>query len=189
MVERANETRKNKNSSKEGLESVADDQKDVIRNKLEKAEAEHRQRNSREEVLAAAQELAGKAEEETTKEHSEPKESLRRAPSKKQRADSFKSQMNELQREMTPGARIMSKVIHNAVVERVSDIAGSTVARPNAMLSGSIAAFIGITVLYFIARYYGYHLSGFETVFAFAIGWIVGILYDYFRTLFDGRNS
>jgi hypothetical protein len=42
--------------------------------------------------------------------------------------------------------------------------------------------------VYLIAKNLGYVLSGFETIGAFAIGWIIGVLYDYFRVMVTGKK-
>ncbi|MDB5183384.1 MAG: hypothetical protein JWO07_65 [Candidatus Saccharibacteria bacterium] len=91
--------------------------------------------------------------------------------------------------EMKPSERVFSKFLHNKTVEKTSDVIGSTVARPNAMLSGSIAAFLGITILYFVSKYYGFQLSGFETIATFIMGWVVGVLYDYFSVMIRGHSN
>ena len=84
--------------------------------------------------------------------------------------------------------RTFSKVIHNPVVEKTSEVVGSTVARPNAILSGSVGAFILVLGVFLIARHYGYQLSGAETIVAFAIGWVVGIVYDFLRAMITGSR-
>ena len=88
---------------------------------------------------------------------------------------------------MSPSSRQFSKFIHHKAVERVSDAVGSTVARPNAILSGSICAFILTLIVYVTARYNGYPLSGTETIAAFAIGWVLGMVFDYFKVLINNK--
>lgn len=92
--------------------------------------------------------------------------------------------MKHAETEMTGPEKIVSRFIHLKAIEKSADIVGNTIARPNAMLSGSIAAFISITILYFASKHYGYPLSGFETAGAFAAGWVVGLLYDQLTKLF-----
>ncbi|HRN90324.1 MAG TPA: hypothetical protein PK543_01410, partial [Candidatus Saccharibacteria bacterium] len=76
----------------------------------------------------------------------------------------------------------------NKTVEKVSDVVGSTVARPNAVLSGAVSAFILTLAVYIVAKTIGYRLSGFETIAAFIVGWTIGILYDYLRILITGKK-
>lgn len=176
-------------ADKEQLANISEQQGEVIRNKLEEAEKKHYERQSEQELLAQATELADESDEsaEQAKQPS-PAERRRGAPSRKQLQGSFKGQMKNVQTELGPGEKLISKLIHLKVVEKVSDATTATIARPNAMLSGSIAAFIAVTILYLVARHYGYSLSGFETIAAFCAGWILGLVYDYVSTVFKRRK-
>lgn len=107
---------------------------------------------------------------------------------KKERDNSFLQTMDTVQQELPVSNRIFSKIIHNKVIEKTSDILGNTIARPNSVLAGAIVAFILTLLTYTVAKTIGYRLSGFETIGAFIIGWIIGVLYDYFRVLFTGKK-
>lgn len=90
---------------------------------------------------------------------------------------------------MPASQRAFSKFIHNPAVEKTSEAVGNTVARPNAILAGAVVAFFLVLLVYVVAKFYGYRLSGFETIGAFIIGWIIGILYDFFRVMITGKKS
>lgn len=109
--------------------------------------------------------------------------------SKRQRKDSYTSTMKQIQSEMSAPARTFSKVLHNKTVERTSDIIGSSAARPNAVLAGSVMATFLTLFVFLVAKQYGYRLSGFETIGTFFLGWMIGLLYDYIRLMFTGRRS
>jgi len=108
---------------------------------------------------------------------------------KKQREKSFKQTMVQVQKELPASNRVFSKVIHNNIVEKTSDVIGNTVARPNAVFAGAFVAFILTILTYSIAKTMGYPLSGFETIAAFIIGWVIGISYDYLRILITGKKQ
>lgn len=112
-----------------------------------------------------------------------------RITSKSERAASYKKTMKQVESELSPIDRAFSKFIHNKAVERVSDAVGATVARPNAILVGSITAFVFTLAIFLVARYYGYPLSGTETIAAFGLGWLVGLLFDYLKLEFTGGKS
>ena len=190
MSERESRQKIEKTSqSSDHLSEISDKQKESIRSKLEDAEKQHLSRQAEQEVLAEATELAENSDNiRGNQRTASPAERRLGAPSKKQLGGSFEKQMDGIRSEMGPGSQFISKVIHLRSIERISDTVGSTIARPNAMLSGSIAAFAVITVLYFTARHYGYQLSGFETIAAFCIGWLLGILYDYLVTVLKSRR-
>lgn len=108
--------------------------------------------------------------------------------SKRQRKDSYQATMKQIQSEMTTSSRTFSKVIHNKSVERLSDAVGASVARPNAVLAGSIMATFLTLFVFMVAKQYGYRLSGFETIGTFILGWSLGLIYDYARLMFSTRR-
>jgi hypothetical protein len=147
-----------------------------------KTEAKH---NAMEQAISVE---AGSAE----REHKQPGQSTARrhgVVSKHEKEASFKKEMKRVQAELPAGSRAFSKIIHNKAIEKTSDAVGSTIARPDAILSGAVAAFILVLAVYIVAKTFGYVLSGFETIGAFVIGWILGIIYDYVKTLVTGRSS
>lgn len=112
----------------------------------------------------------------------------RGAIAKLEKEASFKRHMQAVQAEMSAPQRAFSKVIHNKAVEKTSEVLGATVARPNAILSGAVVAFFLVLAVYLISKHLGYVLSGFETIGAFAVGWLIGVLYDYFRIMITGKK-
>lgn len=104
------------------------------------------------------------------------------------REASYKKTMKRVQQELPAPARLFSKVIHNPAIERASDAIGNTVARPNAILSGSITAIILVSSVYLLARHVGFALQGPETILAFLVGWALGILFDVLRVAIKGKN-
>jgi hypothetical protein len=108
---------------------------------------------------------------------------------KNQRHASYHATMRHIRSEMNAPSRTFSKFIHNKTVERVSDAVGSTAARPNAVLAGSVAATFLTLFVFMIAKQYGYRLSGFETIGTFLVGWALGLIYDYARLMFPNKRS
>lgn len=109
--------------------------------------------------------------------------------SKKERTASYKKHMQQVQAELPPAQRAFSKIIHAPVVEKTSEVIGGTIARPNAILSGAIVAFVAVLAVYLVAKHYGYVLSGFETIGAFIAGWVLGIVYDFLRVMITGKKA
>lgn len=148
-----------------------------------KEEAEHNIEKAREEVNKEA--TSGR--ETSPSEHK--KDSEPSAPISRSRDESYHKTMKRVQTEMSAPERVFSKVIHNPTVERTSEIIGSTVARPDAVLSGSIFACILVLGFYALARYNGFSLSGFETIGAFIVGWVLGIIFDFLRVMITGKRQ
>ena len=151
---------------------------------------EKAEREARTEALKEAVSVErGGAEKKGDKEASVPAKRRHGVVSKKERNASYKQHMKQLQSELTPAQRGFRKVIHNPVVEKTSEALGSTVARPNAILAGAVVAFVAVLAVYLVAKHYGYTLSGFETIAAFIVGWVIGILYDFFKVMITGKKA
>lgn len=88
----------------------------------------------------------------------------------------YEHTMKSLQRSMKPASRSFSKFIHKPTIERVSEIAGSTVFRPSVSLGATTTAVIVGGYVYLSARSYGFSLSGPEIILAFIAGGIIGLL-------------
>jgi hypothetical protein len=101
---------------------------------------------------------------------------------------SYKKTMKQVQKELSPAARTFSKVIHNKVIEKISDTASNTIARPNSILFGSFSAFVITLAVYLMAKSSGYQLSGSESILSFTIGWIIGVIFDYLRVMITGKK-
>ena len=113
----------------------------------------------------------------------------RRGPiSKKQLNESYKSTIAKVQKELNPGTRMFSRLIHNKIAEKTSETLGNTIARPNVILSGAFSAFILTLLTYVIAKTSGYRLSGSETIIAFATGWIIGAIFEYLKVIITGKK-
>lgn len=132
---------------------------------------------------------AGSAEKKGKEKAASPAHRRHGVVSKKEKDSSYKKHMKTLQAELPPAQRAFSKVIHNPVVEKTSEVIGSTIARPNAVLAGAVVAFFLVLAVYLTAKHFGYALSGFETIGAFIVGWVFGILYDFFRVMITGKKA
>jgi hypothetical protein len=130
----------------------------------------------------------GSAEKKGKETSSSPANRRHGVVGKKERKTSYKRHMKQFQAELPPAQRAFSKVIHAPVIEKTSEVVGSTIARPNSILAGSIVAFFAVLGVYLISKHFGYTLSGFETIGAFIIGWILGMLYDFFRVMITGKK-
>lgn len=178
-----------KEFNQEALAEAADKQREHLQEKLEK-NAEQ----LTDDVEGARKEALEKAtsveEEKNTQNERTPSPAERRTGpiTKSEREASYTSTMNEIQTHMTPSSRAFSKFIHNKAVERASEVAGSTIARPNAILAGAVCAFLLTLGVYLLAKNMGYPLSGFESIGAFLLGWVIGLVYDFVKTMITGQR-
>lgn len=170
------------------LKAEAAHERNVEKSNVENGEKS--EAKARAEALEQAVSVeAGSAEKKGKERSTTPANRRHGVVSKKERASSYKKHMKTLQAELPPTKRAFSKFIHNPVVEKTSEVVGSTVARPNAILAGAIVAFFAVLAVYLTAKHFGYVLSGFETIGAFIVGWVLGILYDFFKVMVTGKKS
>lgn len=172
------------------IEAAGEQQREMIRERLEKGIEQSPETQAETARTEALEKAASAKHEKGTLVHQEKTHPERRrgAISRKERDVSYQATMKEIQTHMSPAGRAFSKIIHNKAVEQVSDALASTVARPNAILSGAVAAFIISLATLLIAKHYGYRLSGFEAIGAFIAGWLIGILYDFFKVMITGKK-
>jgi hypothetical protein len=160
-----------------------------IESKAEHVESgEKAAEKARTEALESAISVEKGSAEKKTKTGDAPTPRRRGGISKKEKTASYKKHMKQVQAELPASERAFSKIIHTPVVEKSSEFIGATVARPNAILSGAIVAFFLVLAVYLVAKNLGYALSGFETIGAFIIGWVIGVLYDYLKVLVTGKR-
>ena len=150
--------------------------------------AEQAAERQHEKLDDARHEALEQAEARQTAETEKPAASeTPRQITKADRTDSYRKTMKKMQSELSPASRTFSKVIHNPAVEKASEAIGGTVARPNLIIAGALGA-ISSVVVYFIARHYGYVLSGSETIILFGCGWVIGAIIEYARVGFLNKR-
>lgn len=176
----------------EALEQVRNERQEALREHHEQAEKKSPERSAEElhhEAFEKAASIERDKTQEVIKKATPEKEKPRSGRRSKKELDvSYSTTMNEVQTQMSAPSRAFSKLIHNRVVETVSSAVGATVARPNAILSGAVFAFVLTLAIYLLAKNLGYPLSGFETIGAFILGWILGVSYDFLKVMVTGRK-
>jgi hypothetical protein len=177
----------------EKVGEAAREQSERLQDRLEKA-GEHSPEHQSEKIEEARSEASkealmskesGKEQQNSAGESFTP---LRRVTTQ-QKEDEYKDTLKRVRTHLSAPGRTFSKVIHAPVIEKASDIGAKTIARPNAILMGGISAFLFSGIIYLAARTYGYPLSGFETIGAFLLGFIVGCTYDFLKTMVTGKKS
>ena len=170
------------------LEQSAGEVERSAAEKLERRAERAAERQHEKQLDDARHEALEQAEASQTAETEKPVVSeAPRQITKADRTDSYRKTMKKMQSELSPASRTFSKVIHNPAVEKASEAVGSTVARPNLIIAGALGA-ISSVIVYFIARHYGYVLSGSETIILFGCGWVIGAIIEYARVGFLNKR-
>lgn len=184
----------NPENNSDAVRELGSEQSEILRQNREKAgelSPEKGEAGSERARADALENAISVEKKELSKEKGHaPSPAARRGSINKRDLDAtYKRTMQQVQSELSTPSRAFSKVIHVKAVEKTSEVLESTIARPNAILAGAIAAFIFTLAIYLIAKHFGYRLSGFETIGGFILGWIVGLLFDYFRVMITGKRS
>lgn len=98
----------------------------------------------------------------------------------------YRQALSSMRHELSPLEKAISIAVHRA--DGLSTVLVSALMRPNAVLAGAIAAAFIPALLYLVATYVGYPLSGTEFIASFIIGWLAGSLYDFLKVMITGKK-
>ncbi len=145
---------------------------------------EQRQEKARETIEKSAERQKPKASAERASRKHE-REKPVHGYNKRDRRRAFKREMKKVQSHLPPASRTLSKVVHNRVVESVSEVLEETVLRPSVLIGGAIVGLIGGSIFYIYARIAGFPLSGSEFLISLIAGALIGvvleIIYKWFK--------
>jgi len=101
----------------------------------------------------------------------------------------YKQTLKSIRRQLPNNDKMFSGIIHQPVIEKISDISSSTIARPWGLLGGGIIALIGNTALLYMSRHYGFKYNYLMFAIFFVGGYIaVSIIEIIFKTLTKNKN-
>ncbi len=83
--------------------------------------------------------------------------------------------MVRVQKHLSLPSRTFSKVIHSQLLDKPSELASKTVARPSGMLGGTFFAMLGTLGLFWLTRKYGYEYNYLMAIVLFIGGAIIGL--------------
>lgn len=96
----------------------------------------------------------------------------------------YKATMQRVEAKLPAYQRRFSQVINNDTVDAVSNVASRTVARPSALLGGSVVAFLALIVFTFYANSLGFEVSSGSFVIFVLLGWALGLMVEAVIKLF-----
>ena len=146
-----------------------------IHEKGEKAENEAR--NNIEAIQKSIEESAVSGKEYSTAEKETPQNTVY-GVNKELKSTAYKRVLKKTQSQLSTPEKTLSKVIHNPIVEKTSDVAAKTVARPSGILFGGIGAFIGTLILLYISKRSGFTYNYLVFVLLFIACYILGVIIE-----------
>lgn len=103
--------------------------------------------------------------------------------------DSYNRSLKTIRSKLGSGDRLASRVIHQPLVDRLSSIGATTVARPSGILGGSIGALIGSIALLLMTKHYGITYNYLLIFPFFGLGFAVGLLFEVVVRIFKPRRQ
>ncbi len=88
-----------------------------------------------------------------------------------------------IRRRLSKPDKVGSKVIHQPLVAKVSELTENTVARPSGLLGGGIIALLGSAILLYMSKHYGFEYNYLAFFLLFAAGFAAGLLAELSRKL------
>ena len=89
-----------------------------------------------------------------------------------------KQNLTNIRRNLNKKDKILSGFINNAAVEKISESASKTIARPSGFLGGAILAFIGSLSYLVFVKYVGISYNYLLFFGFFIVGFLIGILLE-----------
>lgn len=164
------------NSSEKQLEPENHENKERVQRQIENLEskAENAHETQREQLEIARHEVKKMAPE--AKPHHGHEHRAPTPPGRKEKEQTYRHTLASIQRELpTRFSRSFSKMIHQPIIEKASDITGKTIFRPSLMLGTTLGALIGGSTFYLLAKRYGFPISGSEFLLFGLVGALLSL--------------
>lgn len=85
--------------------------------------------------------------------------------------------------------QLFSTIVHRPSVEKISDVASKTVARPIGTTYGALATFIGLSIALFFAYRYGFSFNYLLFVLLFVGGYVIATTIELLLKPFTSKKS
>jgi hypothetical protein len=108
---------------------------------------------------------------------------------KELKAQAYQQTLKTAQRKLPKQTRRFSHLVHNELVDKVSEASAKTVARPSGILGGSMVAFFGSVTFLYVARHYGFQYNYLVLFMLFAVGFVVGAFVEALLWAVRGRQQ
>ena len=151
--------------------------------KQRQAAAEHARRHAKSaeqvaELHKTVEEQAKSKEDIQADRLEQPQQDTYLGTQKQVKENAYRQTLRATQRKLPKASRRFSKLVHNDVVNAVSEAGAKTVARPSGLLGGSMFAFFGSVIFLYYAKHYGFRYNYLVLFILFALGFIAGAIIE-----------
>jgi len=105
------------------------------------------------------------------------------------KSNAYKQTLKKVRTHLSPAEKTLSKLVHQPVVETVSEAGAKTVARPSGILGGGIVALLGSGAVLYMSKHYGFRYNFFVFVVLFIGGFALGMLAELTLRLFVRKRA
>lgn len=167
-----------------GAEFKVEHNGEAARQHIEKlrAQAEHEKQHGSAEHLSHIQkkveqeavsgkELAPKAEQHN-------QASTHMSAGKDLKNLTFNRTLVRIRKRLNRPEKALSAIIHQPAVDKVSEIAANTIARPTGLFGGGLLALVGTSTVLYLTRKHGYEFNYLVFVMLFVAGFAIGSLLE-----------
>lgn len=173
------ETGKNAELDSRQIEKIREQAENKIEKEAAAAEARAEKENSLEVINERLEKARANKEPVTVDHQSETRASESPVTASQTfTANSVKQTTRRMQKKLSKPQKAFSKVIHQPVVEALSDVGEKTIARPSGLLVGGLFSVLSSLVILYICRHYGYEYNFLVGLLGLAGGFVLGVLLE-----------
>jgi hypothetical protein len=142
-----------------------------------KAHEKHEQANDIEQIRHSIEQQAKDSEQVRKESDVQPKEQAgeQQFINRELKEMAYQRLLIRARRHFNGYDRTLSRIIHQPAVDAISEVASKTVGRPSGILGGGLAALIGTTIYYLVAKHYGYAYNFLVFVVLIFAGFLLGL--------------
>lgn len=168
---------------KESLENLATTRRETAPHSKHEKQSKANETLPVGELKQRAESIASAAKELNPDNHNEESSHHSTAAGTELKRHMLARTMVKTRKQLAPPERVLSKVIHQPAIDKLSTAGAKTVARPLGLLSGGICAFVGTSLFLYLAKRYGIPYNWLIVILLMAGGYIVGCLIEIFTRL------
>lgn len=141
------------------------------------------------EHLKEKVEAAAKSSRETPVEAHHHKEPSHHPVNSELKSEALRRTLTRVRKHLATPDKVLSKVIHQPVVNAISNAGAKTIARPSGILSGGFFALVGSSFMLYMAKHYGFHYNLLIFIIVFAGGYVLGVAFEFLMRLAHRKHS
>lgn len=105
------------------------------------------------------------------------------------KAKAYTHTLSKVRRHLSPSEKTLSKIVHQPVVESLSEVGAKTAARPSGLLAGGVFALLGSIALLYMSKHYGFRYNFFAFILLFVSGFLVGLIAEILTRILSGKKA